>query len=187
MEFKLIFRKQTPAVPFINNLGKFIKENQQLITDFHTFCLTQDRALGYAINQLNVDGVRSKLRICAIRDYPENTWKVIFNPQILEYLGKSEFKLEGCLTWPQNNVKVIRYNRVLVTYYDEKGEFVNKILGGVEAQIFQHEVDHLNGVKEELVEADYKLPAPPKLTGRNDPCPCGNPNKKYKQCCLNKA
>jgi peptide deformylase len=61
---------------------------------------------------------------------------------------------EGCLSHVCKDTlrayphRVYRHNRIWVTYYLLKGDTlkkVNKFLSGFEAQVFQHEVDHLNG------------------------------------------
>ena len=41
---------------------------------------------------------------------------------------------------------VTRSRSVGVTYRDETGKFITKNLTGLLAHIFQHEVDHLNGI-----------------------------------------
>lgn len=81
---------------------------------------------------------------------------------------------EGCLSIPNKMFTTLRYNQI---------KFVNDghifVAEGLEAQIIQHEIDHMNGVL--VSDRVYK-----KVTvGRNDPCPCGS-GKKYKKCCINK-
>ena len=69
-----------------------------------------------------------------------------------------------------------------VTYKDINGENHFDTIWGFQAQIFQHEIDHLLGVEEKIVDRDYKLPIV-KEPQRNDKCLCGS-GKKYKHCCL---
>ena len=51
---------------------------------------------------------------------------------------------------------------------------VVKNLTGWDAQVYQHEMDHLDGIAEKFSQDDK--------IGRNDPCKCGS-GKKYKKCC----
>lgn len=55
-------------------------------------------------------------------------------------------KLEGCLSLPSIWGEVIRSPKVLVSYFDEKGNFYKKNYSGFTAVIIQHEYDHLNGI-----------------------------------------
>ena len=52
---------------------------------------------------------------------------------------------EGCLTWPGLWLKVRRPEGIEVTYEDAKGELHEKAMFGLEARIFQHEYDHMEG------------------------------------------
>jgi peptide deformylase len=72
---------------------------------------------------------------------------IAINPQIVKTSKKQVWKDgEGCLSvrWLYGEVK--RYTNVTVTYYDELGEKQTRGAGGLLAHIFQHEIDHLNGI-----------------------------------------
>ena len=53
---------------------------------------------------------------------------------------------EGCLSVRWLYGKVVRSSRVTLHAYSEKGEKIERGASGLLAQIFQHEVDHLNGI-----------------------------------------
>ena len=54
---------------------------------------------------------------------------------------------EGCLSVPDIYARVNRPEFIKLEYTNEKGEYVvHEKLGGYIARIFQHEIDHLNGV-----------------------------------------
>ena len=91
---------------------------------------------------------------------------------------------EGCLTWPGKKIVADRYPLVTATYFTIDGEYVNgEEFAAFDAQVFQHEYDHLDGIVEKMVNNDFRTyrRESPKV-GRNDPCPCGS-GKKYKKCC----
>lgn len=70
----------------------------------------------------------------------------VFNPEILSH-GKQEVILpEGCVSDPGFYAPVKRYQIIEVRYFDRYGEPVYRKLTGWEARVFQHEVDHLNGI-----------------------------------------
>ena len=77
--------------------------------------------------------------------------KAIVNPKILKKLkGKKKkskkVELEGCLSIPKIWGEVERAEKVLLEYFDEKGEKKKEWFEGLEAVVVQHEVDHLNGI-----------------------------------------
>jgi len=69
------------------------------------------------------------------------------NPRIV---GKSPSTIkenEGCLSYPGLYVKVDRPDWVEVEYTNENGELIQTRLDGVTARCFQHELDHMNGIR----------------------------------------
>lgn len=53
---------------------------------------------------------------------------------------------EGCLSVRGKWGKVARAEKVTLKALDEKGETFSRGASGLLAQIFQHEMDHLNGI-----------------------------------------
>ena len=67
------------------------------------------------------------------------------NPKIVRFGPGVYFATEGCLS-VDGAKQVKRYRSIMVSYTDEKGKrHTAKRFNGYEAQIVQHEVDHLNG------------------------------------------
>jgi len=130
-----------------------------------------------------LDGDRFTLPVFALRDVLTHGWSLIVDPFIQEYIGIEEEKLEGCLTWKGQNILAKRHRGVEVCYFDMDGKFHERErYKGFVAQIWQHEINHLNGVAEVVVGNDCLIPKPV-TAGRNDDCPCGS-GEKYKKCCL---
>jgi peptide deformylase len=75
----------------------------------------------------------------------DGTFAAFFNPKILAYSKKTKKFFEGCLSIPNYWGEVERPIAVTVSYLTEKGEVIKKKLTGVDAWIFQHEFDHLQG------------------------------------------
>lgn len=71
------------------------------------------------------------------------------NPEIIkvdEKKGKSN-DTEGCLSFPkEREVYIQRWNRIKVRYIHPDKGLTSHYLQGFKARIFQHELDHLNGV-----------------------------------------
>ncbi len=72
--------------------------------------------------------------------------RVFINPEIVKISKKTEWMEEGCLSVRYLYGKVTRATKVRVRAYDENGKAFE--LGGSDllAQIFQHEIDHLDGI-----------------------------------------
>ena len=71
--------------------------------------------------------------------------KAIFNPEIVESDGEWVYE-EGCLSIPGLYVEIVRPKTVLVRGVDAEGNVGEWEADEIEARMFQHELDHLNGV-----------------------------------------
>ncbi len=69
-----------------------------------------------------------------------------FNPEILKTSWRKIIIEEGCLSVPDVYGLVKRPTRVQVRYQTIEGELKQAWLDGLWARVYQHEVDHLNGV-----------------------------------------
>lgn len=70
----------------------------------------------------------------------------VINPQILFFGKRIKKYFEGCLSIPNIWGEVQRYTTIKVSYQDQSGQQIKKSLKGITAWIFQHEMDHLNGI-----------------------------------------
>lgn len=71
---------------------------------------------------------------------------VFINPEIIKLSKQKESMQEGCLSVRWLYGEVSRSQKATVKAYDENGKTFTRGAGGLLAQIFQHEVDHLNGI-----------------------------------------
>ncbi|MDA3817804.1 MAG: peptide deformylase [Prolixibacteraceae bacterium] len=72
--------------------------------------------------------------------------KAFFNPEILHFSDENENYEEGCLSIPGIFESVIRPSSIEVRYRDINFDIKKEKIGGIEARIFQHEYDHLEGI-----------------------------------------
>lgn len=70
----------------------------------------------------------------------------ICNPEILEKEKIVKSYAEGCLSVPEKRLDIKRYKRIKIRYQDLDGNVHERKLANREAFIFQHELDHLNGI-----------------------------------------
>ncbi len=71
---------------------------------------------------------------------------VYINPEIKKLSREKTLMEEGCLSVRYLYGQVKRANKATITAYNEKGEKFTRGASGLIAQIFQHEIDHLNGI-----------------------------------------
>ncbi len=71
---------------------------------------------------------------------------VCINPEIVKRSSKTELMDEGCLSVRYHYGQVKRHTNVSLQYTDEQGSVHLRGAGGLLAHIFQHEIDHLDGI-----------------------------------------
>lgn len=71
---------------------------------------------------------------------------VVINPTIITYSKKKSPKWEGCLSLKNVAAESLRSESITVRYLDQKGKSHTEKYTGFTAQVFQHEIDHLNGI-----------------------------------------
>jgi peptide deformylase len=86
-------------------------------------------------------GVAKRVFVYDIDDEPV----VVVNPTISESRGEWTY-LEGCLSVPGLSWEIVRPKEVLLTGYDLDGNEIEIEADELEARVFQHELDHLDGV-----------------------------------------
>lgn len=79
-------------------------------------------------------------------DAPEMEPTTMINPRILAHSEQMVKGWEGCLSIPGIRGLVPRYQAIEVEYIGRDGKRHQQELTGFVARIFQHELDHLNGI-----------------------------------------
>jgi peptide deformylase len=69
------------------------------------------------------------------------------NPVILWRSEETEMGREGCYSTDHLHAVVPRASKVRISAYDRLGQSIEQELTGFTARIFQHEVDHLDGIR----------------------------------------
>ena len=95
--------------------------------------------IGLAANQVGVP-----YRVFCMRGHPENF--VCYNPKIVQFTTEQLELEEGCLTYPGLLVKITRPKSIKVRFTTPNGETTTRKFTGLTARIFQHELDHLDGI-----------------------------------------
>jgi peptide deformylase len=71
---------------------------------------------------------------------------VAINPSIIKSSKQHHIVGEGCLSVGEHYGAIRRAKNVTLRAYDKNGILYERGAGGILAQIFQHEVDHLDGI-----------------------------------------
>jgi peptide deformylase len=96
--------------------------------------------LGLSANQC---GIESRVFIIGTDQFQI----ACINPKIVEYSKELDKVREGCLSYLGIFVFVPRHKWIQVEYLTPQGELINVRMEGITAQCFQHELDHMNGIK----------------------------------------
>lgn len=121
---------------------------QELIADLLA-TVQQANGVGIAAPQV---GQSQRVFIVASRpsprypQAPQMEPTVMINPSILTHSSTINKGWEGCLSIPGIRGLVPRYDTIEVAYFDQNGEPCRQNFTGFAARIFQHELDHLNGL-----------------------------------------
>ncbi len=95
-------------------------------------------------------GVLQRFFVAEVPEDEENPeWSgrplMVFNPKVVKSKGE-QVGVEGCLSVPGYIGEVARSEEVTVRALDEGGVEVRYKVRGYLARVFQHEIDHLEGV-----------------------------------------
>jgi len=110
----------------------------RLIDEMFASLYSNGSGLALAAPQI---GVQKQAVVWDFGDDPQ----AVFNPQITESDGEWVYE-EGCLSIPGLYVEIVRPKTVLVKGVDLDGNPIEREADELEARMFQHELDHLNGV-----------------------------------------
>lgn len=135
---------------------------KKVLSDMKKAMYSQDDAIAIAAPQINIPmrifAVSGKIlsQMQEIDENKKNTHDkkeesfendlIFINPKIIKHSKKITWSEEGCLSirWWYGEVK--RYKNITISAYDENGNLFKRGAGGLLAQIFQHEIDHLDGI-----------------------------------------
>ncbi len=125
---------KTRAAPVADVDGKIIR----LVDDMFDTLVSSGNGLALAAPQI---GVQKQVVVWDLDDEP----LAILNPEIIESDGEWVYD-EGCLSIPGLYVELLRPKTVLVRGVGLDGNVIEIEADEVEARMFQHEIDHLQGV-----------------------------------------
>ena len=147
-------RKKTARFDFSKSKKKEINALIKQIREI----MTEAIGIGLSANQL---GLNLRLFVAQISDEPLKRDKnnkiilpppekmkfyAIFNPEIKKFSKEKTVMEEGCLSVPGIYGDVERPEKIILVGYDKNAKKIKIKAWGLLARVFQHEVDHLNGI-----------------------------------------
>jgi peptide deformylase len=134
-------------------VSAFDKDLQTLIDDMIE-TMRQAPGVGLAAPQV---GISQRLIVVEYADPPAEDAQpdaklvkpklyVMVNPEIVKTSEETVIGVEGCLSVPNLVGEVERYSMVQVKGQNRRGQTMKVKAEGWLARIFQHEIDHINGV-----------------------------------------
>lgn len=139
-------RKAKPVTKFDKNLQTLIDDMIETMRDAP--------GVGLAAPQVNISEQLIVVEYAEDEDEDEEEGKpekpkklyVMANPEIIKASEEKVVGIEGCLSIPGIQGEVERHEAIQVRGMNRHGQPLKLKLDGWTARIFQHEIDHLNGV-----------------------------------------
>lgn len=131
-----ILDKKCDLVTFDSNEQK--TENERLAVRMFTM-MKESNGIGLAANQV---GINQSIFVTFI----DGKYKVYYNPKLLDWSDELVPYEEGCLSFPDEYLTINRPKDCKVEWKDHKGNYTRSELTGIEARVWLHEYDHVNGI-----------------------------------------
>ena len=100
-----------------------------------------ESGLGISANQCGYES-----RMFCMRAETKTDSLVCINPRIIEFSENMNTMEEGCLSIPDVFARVVRPAEIVVEFENELNETEKQSLDGLTARVYQHELDHLDGI-----------------------------------------
>ena len=138
-------RQRSKKVGLIDEeVKKFVQSMQEATLDWED---SREHEVGVALAAIQID---VPLRIVVIRNNFDNkedrTFQVFINPEVTKLEGEIVEDFEGCLSIADVYGKVPRHSKVRIKALNENGKEIRIKAEGFLARVFQHEIDHTNGI-----------------------------------------
>jgi peptide deformylase len=142
----VLYRKARPVKKFDQNLQTLIDDMIDTMRDAP--------GVGLAAPQV---GISDRLIVVEYAEQPEEKkgeepkevkpkLYVMINPQIMKTSEETVVGIEGCLSIPGLVGEVERFSEIQIKGLNRRGQPMKVKAKGWLARIFQHEIDHINGV-----------------------------------------
>lgn len=137
-----LFLKQKTKIVDIASLGK--TEIREVIREMRLLMKKAD-GVGLSANQVGLSWHFFVAEVPTGKG-AETKFYAVFNPEIIKKSENTVNLEEGCLSIPDTFGLVERPEKITLIGFDPTGKKLKIKAWGLLARVFQHELDHLNGV-----------------------------------------
>lgn len=135
----------------LRQVSKPLSRREVASEEFATLCRRmlstvtnpENEGVGIAAPQV---GILRRLVAVQRFDKEGEPFEFYINPKIVEYGDDWELGGEGCLSVPDFRGDVLRAQSITISYRDTQYKLHREVIEGFTAVIFQHEIDHLDGI-----------------------------------------
>ena len=147
-----------------------VKEGEEIGVRLLHELRKSESGIGLAANQIGINK-----RVCVVNVKEP---LVLINPKIINKSKEKFVFPEGCLSFPNDKIKTIRYESVVVEADNHQGKLSfsansKDINDAFECVCVQHEIDHLDGIT--MFDREFK--SEPIVKGKNAPLKIGRNEK----------
>jgi len=136
---QLVFAPHAALENAVKVFPEGMPEYRRAITAHMIDLMVNHRGIGLAANQINLNAAVHVQMV-------QRDVVAMFNPQVHEVSADHVLMSEGCLSEPGLFLKISRPDMVLASWEDETGNRTSATLFGMDARVFLHEFDHLQGI-----------------------------------------
>jgi peptide deformylase len=122
------------SLPLPENIAEIAERMLDIMYDYE--------GIGLAASQA---GLNKRMIVYDLSENGDDP-NALINPEIVEFDEEACENEEGCLSFPQLRAKVERSPRIKLKALELNGDEVEIECSELEAIMFQHEIDHLNGI-----------------------------------------
>lgn len=148
----IFLRKKAMQVPYNNLVTEHLIERMKAT-------VALEKGVGIAAPQV---GISRQLVLVQRFDKSGKPFFACLNPEVKKMSDETKKGWEGCLSIPAGFGEVVRSREITLVCHDVTGRAFEEKISGFTAVIFQHELDHLNGMlfvdrmnkKESLIPKD---------------------------------
>lgn len=101
------------------------------------------KGVGIAAPQI---GINKRVILVQRFDKDKEPFEAYINPTIIKYSDLKALRAEGCLSIDDLRSEVERSYAILISYFTINGDYRIEMVEDFVARIFQHEIDHLDGI-----------------------------------------
>ena len=132
-----ILRERIPEFDF-NNPSEDPKELEKEMLE----TMYANNGIGLSANQV---GKKVRMFVMGHKDYPEKGM-AFFNPVVVANTNDTRDLEEGCLSFPDIYVKIVRPKAIKARWQNSSGEWQESEFYDYDCKCFLHEFDHLEGI-----------------------------------------